>query len=415
MGDKQCAGVTSSRMGNHIDIERAGRSAGGRRWAGRLAVLIVLAAAGGAYYWYHGAGPEAARTVRSAGRPAVPVTVAVAARRSVPIYLTGLGTVQPTLSVGIHSQVDGKLQEVMFTEGQHVKKGDVIATIDPRLFKAALDQAIAKKAQDEAQLVTDLKDLDRSKQLATQQFASQQIVDQLTAKVGVDKALIEADEAAIRTAETNLGYTSITAPFSGRIGLRNVDPGNIVRANDTTTFIATLTQVRPIAVVFTLPEGYLPAIRSAQRRGDVRVIAYDQDNNKPIATGKLAVIDNLVNQASGTIRLKAIFENTDDALWPGQYTPARVEVEMRRDALTIPTAALQRGPNGLFVWVATPDNKAVMAAVEAGPSFEALTVVEKGIAEGDRIIVSNQYRLQPNVKVKVDIQPVAANEQAGRT
>jgi len=239
-------------------------------------------------------------------------------------------------------------------------------------------------------------------------------VDQLTAKVGVDRALIEADQANIRTAQTNLSYTTITAPFSGRIGIRNLDPGNIVKANDT-VFIATLTQRHPIALIFTLPEFQLSAVREAQRAGDVPVIAMDQEGKEPIAKGKLQVIDNQVDQATGTIRLKAVFDNQDDALWPGQYAPVQVQVGIRKKAVTVPTAALQRGPNGLFVWVATPDMRAAMAPVEAGPTYEGLTVAKKGINEGDQVIISNQYRLQPNVRLELNTQPVAANEVAGRT
>jgi multidrug efflux system membrane fusion protein len=379
----------------------------------RVLMIGLLAVAGASgYMWYMA--PPPPQTI-APPPPAIAVSAVPAAKRDIPVLLSGIGAVQALNTVQLRSRVDGTLDQVNFQEGQLVKKDDLLAKIDPRLFQAALDQAKAKKAQDQAQLVTDLKDLDRSKQLATQQFASQQIVDQLTAKVGVDQALIDADEAAIRTAETNLGYTSITAPFSGRMGLRNVDAGNIVKANDLTTFIATLTQIRPIAVVFTLPEGELPSVRAAQRAGDVRVIAYDQDGKQALATGKLLVIDNQVNQGSGTIRLKALFDNNDDALWPGQYTPVRVEVNVKRNAVTFPTAALQRGPNGLFVWVARPDNKAVMAPIEAGPSFETVTVAEKGLSEGDQIIVSNQYRLLPNARIKVDTRPVAANEAGGRS
>jgi multidrug efflux system membrane fusion protein len=379
----------------------------------RVLMIGLLAVAGASgYMWYMA--PPPPQTI-APPPPAIAVSAVPAAKRDIPVLLSGIGAVQALNTVQLRSRVDGTLDQVNFQEGQLVKKDDLLAKIDPRLFQAALDQAKAKKAQDQAQLVTDLKDLDRSKQLATQQFASQQIVDQLTAKVGVDQALIDADEAAIRTAETNLGYTSITAPFSGRMGLRNVDAGNIVKANDLTTFIATLTQIRPIAVVFTLPEGELPSVRAAQRAGDVRVIAYDQDGKQALATGRLTVIDNQVNQGSGTIRLKALFDNSDDALWPGQYTPVRVEVNVKRNAITVPTTALQRGPNGLFVWVARPDNKAVMAPIEAGPSFETVTVAEKGLSEGDQIIVSNQYRLLPNARIKVDTRPVAANEAGGRS
>jgi multidrug efflux system membrane fusion protein len=379
----------------------------------RVLLIGLLAVAGAAgYIWYISPPPS---PKAAAVAPPIAVSTTAATTRDVPVLLSGIGTVQALNTVQLRSRVDGALDQVNFQEGQQVKKDEVLATIDPRLFQAALDQAKARLAQDQAQLVSDIKDLERSRQLSEQKFASQQSFDQLTAKVGVDHALISADEATIRTAQTNLSYTTITAPFSGRMGLRNVDPGNIVRANDTSTFIATLTQQHPIALIFTLPEANLSAVREAQRAGDVPVIAYDQEGKNAIARGKLLVVDNLVDQASGTIRLKAIFENQDDALWPGQYTPVHVQVGIKRNAVTVPTAALQRGPNGLFVWVARPDQRAAMAEVEAGPSLEALTVAEKGVAEGDQIITSNQYRLQPNARIKTDSQPVAANDANGRT
>lgn len=374
-----------------------------------LALFIALAAA--SYVWYAAPSPQ---PKTASGQP-LAVSTVTAMKQDIPVLLSGIGTVQALNTVQLRSRVDGTLDRVNFQEGQHVNKGEVLATIDPRLFQAALDQAKAKKAQDEAQLVSDLKDLERARSLSQQKFASEQSVDQLTAKVGVDRALIQADEAMIKTAETNLSYTTITAPFAGRIGLRAVDPGNIVRANDTTAFIATLTQQHPITVVFTLPEAELGEVRAAQRAGDVPVIAYNQDGAKPIAKGKLAVIDNLVDQASGTIRLKAIFENKDEALWPGQYTPVRVQTDLKRDAITVPSAAIQRGPNGLYVWLASPDRRAVMQPIEAGAEYENVTAVEKGLAEGDQVITSNYYRLQPNKPIKADVNPVAANDANGRS
>lgn len=361
-----------------------------------IGLLAVGAATG--YIWSVAPPPKPPAPKQAS---AVAVSASPALRGDMPILLSGIGTVQSLNTVQLRSRVDGAIDQVNFAEGQQVKKDDVLATIDPRLFQAALDQAKAKKAQDEAQLASDLKDLERSRQLAEQRFASQQSLDQLTAKVGVDHALIAADDAAIRTAQTNLGYTTITAPFSGRIGLRNVDPGNIVRANDT-AFIATITQQDPISVVFTLPEAQLGQVRDAMRQGDVQVIAYDQDGKKSVATGKLQVVDNLVDQATGTIRLKALFSNRDETLWPGQYTPVRVQVAIKRNAVAVPTAAIQRGPNGLYVWVVKPDKRAAMAPIDAGPSFEAHTIVERGISEGDQIVVSNQYRLQPNTPLKVE-------------
>jgi multidrug efflux system membrane fusion protein len=375
-------------------------------FAGYSAVLV---AAG--YIWYIAPPPKPSTTPR----PVLAVSVVRAARQDVPVMLEGIGAVQALHTVQLRSRVDGTLDQVNFQEGQRVKKDDVLATIDPRLFQAALDQAKAKKAQDEAQLLSDEKDLERARLLSEQRYASQQSFDQLTAKVGVDRALILADAAAIKTAETNLSYATITAPFSGRVGLRSVDPGNIVRANDTTAFIATLTQQHPISVVFTLPETQLAAVRQAQREGEVPVIAYDQDGKKAIAKGKLAFIDNQVDQASGTIRLKAIFENEDEALWPGQYTPVRVQTGTKRNAITLPSAAVQRGPAGLYAWVATPDQRAVMAPIQAGPSYQSITVAEKGLAEGDQIITSNTYRLQPDMRIKTEAQPIAANEAGGRS
>jgi multidrug efflux system membrane fusion protein len=379
----------------------------------RRVLLVGLCAVLGisGYIWYVAPQPKA----KTASAQFIAVSTVSALKQDVPILLSGIGTVQALNTVQLRSRVDGTLDRVNFKEGQHVGKDDVLATIDPRLFQAALAQAKAKKAQDEAQLVSDLKDLERSRQLSEQRFASQQSVDQWTAKVGVDRALIQADEAAINTAETNLSYTTITAPFPGRIGLRAVDPGNIVRANDTTAFIATLTQQYPITIVFTLPEVYLSAVRDAQRAGDVPVIAYDQDGKKPIAKGKLLVIDNLVDQGSGTIRLKAIFENADEALWPGQYTPVRVQTGIKRDAITVPATAVQRGPSGLYVWLAAPDQRAIMAPIETGPSYDTITAVEKGLAAGDQVIMTNYYRLQPNVRIRTDAQPVAANEAGGRS
>ncbi len=377
-----------------------------------LQILLGVALAAAGAIWYSAPPPK---PKAASAPPPLAVSTVMALKQDVPILLPGIGTVQALNTVQLRSRVDGTLDLVNFQEGQTVKKGEVLARIDPRLFQAALDQAKAKKAQDEAQLVSDVKDLERARQLSEQKFASVQSFDQLTAKVGVGHALIQADDAAVKSAETNLSYTTITAPFPGRVGLRIVDPGNIIRANDTTAFIATLTQQHPIAVIFTLPEAQLSAVRQAQRAGEVPVTAYDQDGKKAIAKGKLAVIDNQVDQGSGTIRLKALFDNEDEALWPGQYTPVKVQTALKRNAVTVPVAALQRGPSGLYVWVAGPDQRATMAPIEAGPSYEAVTVVENGLAEGDPIIMSNYYRLQPNMQIKTDVQPVAANEAGGRS
>ena len=381
-------------------------SRGGRRLVLTIGFLAILAA-GAAVYWYGAQGPRPAHAARAAARPGVPVSVAIVGRQDVPVYLTGLGTVQASFTVGIHSQVDGKLQEVLFTEGQHVKKGDVLAKIDPRLFQAALDQAKAKKAQDQAQLTSAEKDLARSKTLVLSNITSQQIVDQQQAKVDQFKASMAADEAAIQTAETQLDYTTITAPSDGRVGVRLVDPGNIVHANDQGS-LATLVLTRPSAVLFTLPARSLDDIRDAMARGPVEVVAYDQDNRRALATGKLLLVDNIIDQATATIRLKAIFPNDDEKLWPGEFVNAHVLLDTRSAVVVVPSGAVQRGPNGLFVWTVTANNLAEPRPIEVGPTYQDLTVVASGLAGGERIVTDGQYKLQRNAPVAVSAPPTAA-------
>jgi len=390
-------------MGTRIDKR-------GRRWGNWLAALIVVgAAAGGGYYYFYGMGaaPEPARNARAAGRAPVPVSIAVATKRSVPIYLTGLGTVQPTLSVGIHSQVDGKLQEVLFTEGQHVKKGDIVAIIDARLFKAALDQAKAKKAEDEALLGSAQKDLARFKALAVKSFETQQNVDVQQGKVDQLVATLDADDAAIETAQTQLDYTKITAPSDGRIGVRLVDPGNLVHASDAGP-IATLVLAQPAAVMFTLPSRSLDDVRRAMDRGAIEVTAYDQDNRLPLSSGTLLTVDNTVDQATATIRLKAMFPNADDRLWPGEFVNARLLLETRSDVVAVPPTAVQRGPQGLFAWVVTAENIAVVKKIEVGPATDDLVIITSGLNDGDRVVIDGQYKLQANAPVVINQPPAAA-------
>ena len=386
---------------------KAGKKARASRRLRIGTVLTCLAiVATGAAYWYWTQGPSPARAARPSARADVPVSIAIVSRQDVPIYLTGLGTVQASFTVGIHSQVDGKLQEVLFTEGQHVKKGDILAKIDPRLFQAALDQASAKKAQDQAQLTSAEKDLARSKTLVLSNITSQQIVDQQQAKVDQLKAAIAADEAMIQTAQTQLEYTTITAPSDGRMGVRLVDPGNIVHANDQGS-LATLVLTQPTAVMFTLPARYLDDVRDAMARGPVEVTAYDQDNRRALATGKLLLVDNVIDQATATIRLKAMFPNEDEKLWPGEFVNAHVLLDTRGNAVVVPSAAVQRGPQGLFVWTVTAKNLAEPRPIEVGPTYEGLTVVASGLSGGERIVTDGQYKLQRDAPVTVTSPPMA--------
>jgi membrane fusion protein, multidrug efflux system len=381
-------------------VKRGMNAAGGvrRQAIGAGIGCAAVLAAGGAYYWYDNAASVSDKGPRATGRPAVPVTVAVAERRDVPIYLTGLGSVQALLSIDIQTRVDGELQQVMFTEGQHVRKGDVLAKIDPRPFQAVLDQAKAKRAQDEAALVAAEKDLTRAKTLSLKSFETQQNVDLQQAKVDQLKASIAADEAAMESAQTQLDYATIVAPSDGRVGIRRVDPGNIVHAADTRP-ITSLVLMQPCAVLFVLPATNLTDVRQALKRGPVEVTAFDENGRAALSTGQLLLIDNAIDQATANIRLKAIFSNDDDILWAGEFVNARILVDTRRDVLTIPSASIQSGPKGAFTWVVAANNTAEARAIEVGPATDDVTVITAGLAEGDRVVVAGHYKLQSKAPV----------------
>jgi multidrug efflux system membrane fusion protein len=369
-----------------------------------LAGVLVIALAAG-LLWRRSHAPE-----QTASHPAtVPVTVADAARRDVPIFLNALGTIQAWNTVAIRSQIDGKLQSVNFTEGQEVHKGDTLAVIDPRALQAALDQAMAKKAQDEAQLVAARKDLARFTALAAKSFETQQNLDQQQAKVDQLKATIDADQGAIEAAQTQLSYATIVAPIDGNVGFRQVDAGNIIHANDPNP-LTVVTQTRPIMAVFTLPQKDLGPVREAVLRGAVPVLAFDQDNSRQLAQGELLLVDNQIDQTTSTIRLKARFANEDTRLWPGEFVQLRVQVDTRKDAVTIASVAVQRGPQGLYAWVVKPDNTADQRPIEA-TTVGDLALVSKGIAPGDRVVVKGQYRLQAGAPVEATTQEAAAGPE----
>lgn len=341
-----------------------------------------------------------------------PVTATEVSTLDVPIYLDGLGTVQASNTVAIRSQVDGKLQSVNFVEGQQVKKGDTLAVVDQRPFNAALDQAKAKRAEDEAQLVSDQKDLARFQDLVHKGAGTQQAVDQQQAKVDNLKATIEADQAGIESAETQLSFATITAPIDGRAGFRQVDAGNIVHAGDATP-ITVLTEIKPAWVIFTLPQRDLAPVREAMLKGAVPAIAFDQDNTRELAKGTLLLIDNQIDQLTSTIRLKATFPNEGERLWPGEFVRVRVLVNTLKDAATIPSAAVQRSSQGVFAWVVKEDDTVENRPIEAGPSPGDMTVVTSGLKAGERVVVSGQYRLRPGAKVIVKSSPAPVAEGQG--
>ncbi len=371
--------------------DRAPRQGRWRIYAGLA--IVALVAGGGFYYWKTRPVPVVARPV-----PVIPVTVVDATSRDVPIFLEALGTVSASNTVSIRSQITGTLQTVNFTEGQEVHKGDTLAVIDPRPLQAALTQVTAKKAEDQAQLISAQKDLARYNDLATRDFATKQSVDQQQAKVDQLKATIDADQGAIENAQTQLSYATITAPFDGRVGFRQLDAGNIIHTGDANP-LTVLTQIKPSMVVFTLPQKNLGDVREAMLRGPVTVLAFDQDGTKQLAEGQLLLIDNQIDQATSTIRLKARFGNEDSRLWPGEFVRIRAQVDTKQNAVTIPPVALQRGPQGLFTWVIKTDNTADQRSVEATAVGTDIVIVTKGLQAGEKVVVNGQYRLQAGAHV----------------
>jgi multidrug efflux system membrane fusion protein len=388
-------------------IERPRRKPRQRRHWRLVVSLCVVAALAGGGYWYWKMRPAPQTAAREA--PAVPVTIVDAASRTVQIFLDGLGTVSASNTVSIRSQITGTLQKVNFTEGQEVRQGDVLAIIDPRPLEAALTQATAKKAQDQAQLISAQKDLSRFSDLAKRDFATQQSVDQQQARVDQLKAMIDADQGAIENAQTQLSYATITAPFDGTVGFRQVDAGNIVHPNDPQP-LTVLTQTKPSMVIFTLPQKNLGAVREAMLHGKVDVLAYDQDGQKELAAGELLLIDNQIDQTTSTIRLKATFPNANGRLWPGEFVRVRAQVDAKEDVVTIPAPAMQRGPNGFYAWVVKPDNTADQRAIEASMVDQNTVIVTKGLNAGDKVVVNGAYRLQEGTRV--DAKPQNAQQAA---
>jgi membrane fusion protein, multidrug efflux system len=375
----------------------------------------VALALGGATYWYWNyrlATPMAA-TPGAPAAPAIPVIATTAESQNVSDYLTGLGSVQAFNRVTIHVRVDGELQDISFTEGQFVHAGDVLARIDPRPFKAALDQAKAKKAQDQALLISAQKDLVRAKTLIDKNFQTQQVVDQTQAKVDQLIATIDADQAIIENAETQLSYTTIVSPLDGRMGIRLIDKGNLVHAGDPGGLVV-ITQVQPIAVIFSLPQDYLQNVTAAMKRGDLKVTAYSRDNTTKLGEGALLLIDNQIDAATGTLRLKASFPNPDDALWPGQFVNARLELAMRRGAVAVPAQVIQRGPDNLYVYVIRPDQTVERRPIKAGPVRDGLAVIESGLTRGERVVVDGQFKLRPGAKVAATMMPATRGAEPGK-
>jgi len=332
-----------------------------------------------------------------------------AGQQDVPIYFEALGTVMALNTVSIRAQVNGQLVSIDFRQGQDVKKGDVLAKIDPAPFKAALDQAVAKKAQDQALLIDAQKDLERFKTLVVKNVETQQNVDAQQAKVDQLKATVDADQAAIEAAQTQLDFTAIAAPIDGVVGFRQIDIGNIIHTTDANP-LTVLTQIKPCVAVFTLPQDDLGPLREAMLRGEVEVLAFDQDDVQQLAQGHLLLIDNQIDQGTSTIRMKAEFPNQDGRLWPGEFVRIRILVATRKNAVTVPAVVVQRGPDGLYAWVIKSDNTVEQRPIEALTVSESLAVVTKGLSPGEHVVTDGQSRL--DVGTHVAIKPAAASAQS---
>ncbi len=384
-----------------------------------VAWLVVLLALAGIGYYFWAGGAEQAR--RSAGgrfmtEGPVPVVAVPAKRADVPLYLDAVGTTRALNTVTVRPQVDGKLISVNFKEGDDVKKGDVLAQIDPTTYQAALDQAVAKKAQDEAQLANARNDLDRYERLAATNAINRQQADTQKALVAQYAALVQADQAAIENAQAMLGYTKIVAPIDGRTGIRQVDAGNIVHASDTSGIVV-ITQITPIAVLFNLPQQDLGRVNAAFAKGPLPVDALRSDTDAVIAHGALTVVDNQVDQSTGTVKLKAEFPNPELQLWPGQFLNVRLLINTLKQVVVIPTGAVQRGPKGTFVYVVKDDNTVAMQAVTVQEQDENQAVISSGVEPPQRVVTTGFARLSEGTKVTASApgEPTPApTQQRGR-
>jgi multidrug efflux system membrane fusion protein len=376
-------------------------------------VLIAIAAA--LYYVFSASAPQQRRGGRfAAGEGPVPVLVAPAARADVPVYLDAVGTIKALNTVTVRPQVDGKLLSVNFKEGDDIKKGDVLAKIDPVIYQAQLNQAIAKKAQDEAQLANSKIDLERYERLAATAAINKQQADTQRALVAQYTALVQADQAAIDNAQAMLGYTTITAPIDGRTGIRMVDEGNYVRSADTNSSIVVITQLQPISVLFNLPQQDLSQVNTAFNKGPLNVEAQRSDNDVVIDRGALRVVDNQVDQTTGTVKLKAEFPNANLQLWPGQFVNIRLLVDTLKQVVVIPTGAVQRGPNGTFVYVVKDDDTVSVRPITVQKQDEMQTVISKGLEAPERVVTTGFVRLTDGTKVAIGSGEAPAAQPAGQ-
>jgi multidrug efflux system membrane fusion protein len=370
-----------------------------RRQQAFISVAAGVALLGGGAFAVDSVAPNGRAAVPPAVPPAIPVVAGTVHSGAVPIYLRGIGTVEAFNTDIIRTQVQGQIVRIAFKEGQTVHAGELLAQIDPRPYQSQLDEMIANRARDEALLANAQSNLARDSALVVRGYATPQTVDQDKANAGQYSSTVSADEAAIENARVQLGYTSITSPIDGVVGIRLIDVGNIVHPTDANGLVV-VTQLQPISVVFTLPETELPRIQSAMAKsGAVKVLAYSQDNKILLGQGTLAVLDNQILQTSGSVKLKANFPNPAHRLWPGELVNVRLLIETLPSALTVAATAVQQGPAGPFVYVVRPDDIVQQRPVTVGQTTARQAVVDSGLKAGEQVVTSGQSRLQPGSRV----------------
>jgi multidrug efflux system membrane fusion protein len=382
-------------------MENASMSAATRLWLRRLLFLLLLI---GGIAWYVGRGRRGNRPAEANvnAAPSIPVSVAKARKGNLPVYLDGLGSVNGFTTVVLHTRVDGELMRVVVKEGQIVEAGDLIAEIDPRPFQVQLEQAEGQRERDQATLANARIDLERYRVLLSQNAIPQQLYDTQISTVNQLEAAIKVDQGAVDSARLQLVYARITAPVTGRIGLRQVDPGNIVHVSDTNG-LATIVQIQPITVIFSLDQDEVPPVMKKLQAGNTLAVeAYDREMKDRIAVGTLLTVDNQADTTTGTVRLKAVFSNTDHALFPNQFVNARLRLDTKRNVILIPTAALQRGPQNTFVFVVKPDSTIETRDVKAGLSEGGLVLIDQGLKEGETVVTQGVDKLQQGSRVTTE-------------
>jgi multidrug efflux system membrane fusion protein len=371
-----------------------------------LAIVLISVAGlalGVARFW------DTPKPVQATPTPqAVPVVAGTVQSHDVPIYLRGVGTVIAYNNVIVRSQITGQLVKIAFKQGQTVRKGDLLAEIDPRPYQAQLDQAIANRDRDQAQAINAQTNLDRYSTLAGKGWATQQLVDTQKAQLGQLQAMVKSDEAVIEAAKTNLSYTKLTSPIEAVTGIRQIDEGNVIHPTDANGLVD-VTQIQPISLLFSLPQTNFVQIQQEMAKGRLTVLAYSQDDKTQLDQGSLLLLDNQIVQTTGTIRLRATFPNANRQLWPGALINARLLIETRHNGLTIPAAAVQQGPNGSYVYVIGSDHKVQVRPVAVAQIGDGQALIDSGLQANENVVVQGQYRLEPGTLVS-ELQGKAAQD-----